>query len=266
MSATAESVDRTPLNERHASYYRAAAARANYLALDRAEMMFSAKELCRQMSAPRVRDLDALRRVDRYLLGQPRVVQNYVWQEDPGFLDVFTDTDFAGCVATRKSTSGGCGLLGKHCVKYWSQTQKAITLSSGEAELVGVVKGTGEALGIQSLMKDLGWSVRARVHADSSAAIGICSRSGVGQVRHLAVAQLCVQQKVKEKAITLHKVLGTANPADLLTKHLARQALDACMRMLGSEFATGRTSAAPRLAAEVEAFLRRGSSTRSTTA
>eukprot|EP00974_Lingulodinium_polyedra_P102353 9911601-Lingulodinium_polyedra.AAC.1 len=52
-----------PLDAAAASLYRAGAARANYLALDRADLAFAAKELCRRMSSPTVADLVQLRRL-----------------------------------------------------------------------------------------------------------------------------------------------------------------------------------------------------------
>ena len=117
--------------------FRATAARANYLALDRPDLAYASKELCRRMGAPRARDLAALRRLCRYVLGAPRMTYQFEWQEPGQALRVFCDTDFAGCPATRRSTSGGCALYGTHLLKHWSSTQKAITLSSGEAELGG---------------------------------------------------------------------------------------------------------------------------------
>ena len=78
-------------------------------------------------------------------------------------------------------------LRGAHLIKHWSSTQKAVTLSSAEAEPYGFVKGTTEAFGIQAWGCDLGLDMTIRMHADSAAAIGICRRSGIGRVRHLAV-------------------------------------------------------------------------------
>ena len=66
-------------------------------------------------------------------------------------------------------------MLGQHLVKSWSSTQAGVTLSSGEAEFHGVVKGAGVGLAFQSLLSDLGISMPVRVWTDSSAAIGICS-------------------------------------------------------------------------------------------
>ena len=81
-------------------------------------------------------------------------------------------------------------------MKHWSTTQKAITLSSGEAELGGVVKAATEGIGLQSLARDLGIDLSLQLYADSSAAIGICRRAGIGKVRHLAVGQPWVQERL----------------------------------------------------------------------
>ncbi len=75
------------------------------------------------MSGPKGAGVRALERVTRYLAGAGRVVYEYPWQQRP-VLSVFTDSDFAGCVATRRSTSGGAVLLGGHLLKHWASTQK----------------------------------------------------------------------------------------------------------------------------------------------
>ena len=142
-------------------------------------------------------------------------------------------------------------MLGTHLLKHWASTQKKITLSSGEAELGAVVRGFSEALGIQSVASDLGVELTPEVHADSSAAIGICRRCGIGKVRHLAVAQLWVQDLVRSKACRLHKVLGTENPADLMTKPLARTEIHGHLARPRLSRATRRSETAPRAAAEV---------------
>jgi len=241
------------LNDDDASLYRSFAARANYLSLDRPDLAYAAKELCRRMQHPRQSDLSALRRLVQYLAGSPRLVYQYEWQ-DSATLRVFSDTDFAGCRATRKSTSGGCAFRGSHLVKHWSSTQKVVTLSSGEAELTGLVKATCEGLGLQSLAADLGGSLAVTVLADSSAAIGICRRAGLGRVRHLAVSQLWVQGRLRDGAFTLRKVLGTDNPADILTKPVVRQALDKHLAQAHLDRAAGRAATAPEVTAKVRGF------------
>jgi hypothetical protein len=235
------------LDEAATKWFRSGAARANYLAMDRPDLAFATKELCRRMSAPKLCDAASLRRVVRYLVDEPRLVYSFAWQQQSEFR-AFVDTDFAGCLRTRKSTSGGCALMGTHLIKHWSTTQKVVTLSSGEAELAGIVKGSAEALGLQSLALDLGFEVKVRVYADSSAAIGICKRSGIGKVRHLAVGQLWIQEKVRSGEIALLKVLGSENPADLLTKHLSRDLADQHLCRIHLYRETGRAESAPKVA------------------
>ena len=114
------------------------------------------------MSSPTNLGQDALKRPVRFLLGRKRLVFLYPWQR-AGTLECYSDTDWAGCTEIRKSTSGGCLMLGAHLLKSWSSTQPSISLSSGEAEYYGVVKAVGIALGQQSLMSDLGVKVAVRV-------------------------------------------------------------------------------------------------------
>ena len=209
-------VDRV-LSEEEAGWYRGAAARANYLGMDRIDIAFAAKELCRRMAVPRCSDLAALRRLCQYLVGAPRLVQSFAWQPAGRGLEVFTDTDFAGCPRTRRSTNGGCCMRGSHLIKHWAKIQQVVTLSSAEAELGGVVYGACEGLGVQAVAVDLGISAAVRLRADSAAAIGICNRTGIGRVRHLAVGQLWIQERLRSGGLTLRKVLGSENPADPLT-------------------------------------------------
>ena len=61
--------------------------------------------------------------------------------------DVYSDTDWAVCSRNRKSTTGGCLMIGRHFIKSWSSTQPSIALSSGEAEMVGATKAAAAAIG-----------------------------------------------------------------------------------------------------------------------
>ena len=103
-------------------------------------------------------------------------------------------------------------------MKTWSTTQTLIALSSGEAELYGLVKAAPEGLGLQSLLADLGFEVTVTVKADASAALGIVGRVGLGNMRHLHTNHLWVQDKANNKAINFNKVAGQENSSDMMTK------------------------------------------------
>ena len=137
-------------------------------------------------------------------------------------------------------------MLGAHVIKSWVSTQASIALSSGEAEFNGVEKGAGVALGYQSLLRDLGHDVSLRVWTDSTAAIGIASRQGLGKLRHLDTHTLWIQQAVRSKRFALHKIDGLKNPADLFTKHAAsRDKLQSLVNLYECRFTGGRAAAAP---------------------
>ena len=192
--------------------YRAIAARANYLAADRPALQYAAKEVCRWMSAPTDVSRLALKRLGRYLLLHPRLVFRFDFQQADR-LETHSDTDWAGCLRTRKSTSGGCLLLGRHVLKTWSSTQTSVSLSSGEAEFYGVVRASGIAMGQQSLMRDLGYEMPLRVWTDSSAAMGVCHRQGLGKLRHINTQSLWVRATVRSGLIELRKVKRRGQPS-----------------------------------------------------
>ena len=69
-----------PLSEAEHTRFRAISARANYLAADRPDLQYAAKEICRHMAKPTELSLLALKRLCRYLLGCKRLVYHYEWQ------------------------------------------------------------------------------------------------------------------------------------------------------------------------------------------
>jgi hypothetical protein len=225
--------------------YQSMSARLNYLAMDRADLQFGVKELMRKMAGPTKKDWKALKRVARYCLGAPRIVQKFDWSERANDLIIHVDSDFAGCQTTRKSTSGGCISWGKSTLKTWSKTQSVIALSSGEAELAAMIRGATEAMGMQSVLKDFGIWVKLVIRSDASAAIGMVKREGLGKVRHLAVADLWIQEKRARGEMTFEKVDGEANPADMMTKGVNGEKIERFCKVLGFEKKEGRHEQAP---------------------
>ena len=109
-------------------------------------------------------------------------------------------------------------MLGDGVVKTWSSTQTTIAQPSGEAEYYALVRAAAEGLGMQSVMQDLGWKMRVRLHVDSSSAKSIASRVGLGRVGHLGVKFRWLQAVARDRRLEIRKVHGTENPADVLTK------------------------------------------------
>ena len=101
-----------------ATMYRALSARLLYLSMDRPEVAFASKELCRHFAHPAKIGVEALKRAVRFLIGLPRLVWNFPFQKHTGDLKIYVDTDFGGCQTTRRSTSGGVAMRGLHPIKH----------------------------------------------------------------------------------------------------------------------------------------------------
>ena len=108
----------------------------------------------------------------------------------------------------KNATTGGCVKTGSHLIKLWSNTQSAISLSSGEVEHDVIVKAVGIGLGVQEFLRYLGVNLSLHVHTDSVATKGIANRVGLGTQRHVAINTLWVQEKFRCKMFQLHKIKG----------------------------------------------------------
>ena len=139
-----------------------------------------------------------LKRLVRYLVGRPRAVMRFEWQDMPEILDVYSDANWAGCKVSRKSTSGGTLMMGKVCLKSYSKTQATIAQSSAESELIAVVRAACEGLDMLALAEDFGVDLRVRFHIDTTVALGILQRQGVGRVRHLDVGVLWLRATIEK--------------------------------------------------------------------
>ena len=124
------------------------------------------------MSDPEPSDEKSIIRVLRYLKQSGMVEYLYKWQDSPTEILVYTDSDWAGCQRTRRSTTGGAVMYGSCLVAHWSRTQVSVALSSAEAELNAAVKAACEAIGMKQLCGHLGMPVTIKMFSDSSAMKG----------------------------------------------------------------------------------------------
>jgi len=223
------------LEGKEATEFRGLAARMNFLSLDCPDLQFVIKQCSREMARPTYGSWKRMKKVARYLLGRSAVVWLFPWQEEVVKVSYGrSDSDWGGNARDRRSTSGGVWMLGMHCIKTWSATQGAYALSSAEAELYGMVEAVTRSKGLVLLAKELGFmelSNVIRLGTDSSAAKSFVSRRGLGRMRHLEIRDLWLQKEVQDGNLLVEKILGTENPADLMTKVLGID--DVRKRLLG---------------------------------
>ena len=251
------------LGEEH-RLYRSICMRLAYLGQDRPDIQYACKEAARVMQTPTVGGWTALKRIGRYLAGCPRIVAVYEKQPPPTTLQVWTDSDFGGCLSTRKSTSSATVMHGRHWIRSSSTTQQFQALSTGESEFHALVKGGSMGLGFETLMKDMGLpGIQVELMCDATAGKGIAERRGVGRVRHLHVPLLWIQRVVQEGRLRIRKVDGTSNVADMGTNHVEAALIRRFLKALCFEEKVGRSRLALK-AALAASDARTGSTTEST--
>ena len=158
-----------------------------------------------------------IKRIIRYLQPRPRVAIHYGFQEPGQDIIVLTDSDWAGCVETRRSTSGGVVRHGSHAISWWCKLQARVALSSCEAELNATPKGAIEGLNVQRLANACNDWPSLELRTDASATRRVIMRQGVGNVRHLHVKQVWIQEAVTAGEVHIVKIPRAQNCSDALT-------------------------------------------------
>ena len=185
----------------------------------RPDVQFSIKELARKSSRPDTAAIVLLKRLMRYVAG----TKDYcLVLEIAAPMTEIVALRYSNWASPR-STSGCVVHYGgnRFCLHSHARTQPVTALSSAEAELIAASVGAAEGKMLQSLVSEvLGKAIPIRLMLDSSAAIGICSRQGVGRVKHLQIRWLWLQQSVHENEVKLGKIPTAENTSDLLTKYL----------------------------------------------
>ena len=216
---------REPMGKGEATLFRRGAARIDYLSQDRPDLNVASRLLAMRMADPRRGDEVILKRVLRYLKGNPRSVYQYPWGGDSTDLTVYTDSDWAGDREKRRSTSGGVIIYGGHLVGHWSKLQASPAPSSGEAELNAATKGLSEVIGVKNSLEQIGIAVNLHHYVDASAAKGTMLRQGAGKIKHLEARQLWCQVAVERHRGEVIKIPRKINLADNLTHPVGRRDL-----------------------------------------
>eukprot|EP00438_Fugacium_kawagutii_P000632 Skav224354 [mRNA] locus=scaffold2411:362652:363395:- [translate_table: standard] len=221
--------------EEHQSYRRIVG-KLQWLAYIRPDMAYAIKELARGTQQPCIRDQRKLKHLVRYLAGTKRhtspikpsirIGKNH---SQPLDINIFVDSDWAGCASTRKSTSGFIIQFCGATIHFGSRTQSVVALSSAEAEFYAIGAGCQEALFIRNFIKEaFGYhKLNIRIHTDSSAGKSMASRQGVSKkAKHIELKFMFIQNLVQAGVVSIHKIPGKDNPSDILTKYITLEVLN----------------------------------------
>nr|GEZ19357.1 retrovirus-related Pol polyprotein from transposon TNT 1-94 [Tanacetum cinerariifolium] len=124
-----------------------------YLTSSRPDIVQAVCFCARYQPRPTEKHLKEVKRIFRYFRGTTNMGLWY--QKGSSFgLTGFSDADHAGCIDTRKSTSGGIQFLDDKLVRWISKKQDCTAMSSAEAEYVAFSASCAQVMWMRTQLQD----------------------------------------------------------------------------------------------------------------
>ncbi|GJY53807.1 retrovirus-related pol polyprotein from transposon TNT 1-94 [Tanacetum coccineum] len=206
-----------------------------YLTASRPDIVHATCYCARYQAKPTEKHLTAVKRIFRYL--KDSINMGLWYPKDTGFeLTAFSDSDHAGCLDSRKSTSGGIQFLGGDKLVSWSsKKQDCTSMSSAEAEYVSLSACCAQVLWLRTQLTDYGFHFdKIPMYCDSKAAIAIsCNPVQHSRTKHIDVRYHFIKEQVEKGIVELFFVGTEYRLADLFTKALLEDRFKYLVRRLG---------------------------------
>ena len=218
------------------SAYRSLIGSLMYLMLGtRPDIAYAVGKLARFVTNPSPEHVKAARRVLAYLKATDYWGLRY---HADGFIEPegFVDADHAGDKSDRKSTAGYAFLAAK-CVFSWSSKKEStVATSTMEAEYIALFLGSQQAAWIRQFYEQIGYPLEepTTIYCDSESAIAVAHAEHSHKLsKHLDIKLHSIRERIQNREIVVGRVSSKENCADLLTKGLSEDMLDAHTDTLG---------------------------------
>ncbi|GKB04919.1 hypothetical protein Tco_0833114 [Tanacetum coccineum] len=178
-----------------------------YLTAYRPDIMFVVCACARFQVTPKTSHIHAVKRIFRYLKGQPKLGLWYP-RDSPFDLEAFSDCDYAGTSLDRKSTTGGCQFLGKRLISWECKKQTIVANSTTEAEYVVAANFCGQVLWIQNQMLDYGFNfMNTKIYIDNESTICIVKNPVFhSKTKHIEIRHHFIRDSYEKKLIQAIKI------------------------------------------------------------
>ena len=218
------------------STYQSAIGSLNYAAIaTRPDLSLAVGMLSQFMQSPTQDQWTAVKRILRYVKGTLDFGLQFTKSEDFA-LHGFSDSDWAGCSASRKSTSGQVFRLGDSTISWRSKKQPVIALSSTEAEYVALCEAAQETTWLRRLLHDIGFEQKSptMVYEDNQGCIALGRNpKDHPRTKHIDVKFHYVRDVIERKKMDVTYCPTGDMVADTLTKSLAKPKFEKFRRMMG---------------------------------
>ncbi|RVW79242.1 Retrovirus-related Pol polyprotein from transposon TNT 1-94 [Vitis vinifera] len=133
------------------------------------------------------------------------------------------DSDFAGCVDSRESTSGYIFILAGGAISWRSVKQTMTATSTMEVEFISCFEATSHGVWLKSFISGLrvmdSISRPLSIYCDNSAAVFMAKNNKSGsRSKHIDIKYLAIRERVKEKKVVIEHISTELMIADPLTK------------------------------------------------
>jgi hypothetical protein len=218
--------------------YLAAVGALMYLATStRPDIAYTVGCLARFNSNPGIIHWHAVKHLLRYLKGTADYSITYA--PDPSsseLFSTFSDADHGGCKDTGRSTGGYQVKIGSGAVSWCSKLQNIVALSTTEAEYIAAVSAGKEIRWMRNLLVEIGFPATAPsiLRIDNQSAISVAKHpEHHGRMKQPDLSWYWLRDVVHKEIIAPTFVPTTEQPADILTKALARPKVELFCEMLG---------------------------------
>ncbi|KAG6518300.1 hypothetical protein ZIOFF_021704 [Zingiber officinale] len=181
----------------------------------------------RFMNAPSKLHFVAAKMILRYLQGTKTLGIKYLKEEDSKLVG-FCDSDWAGSLDDRRSTSAYVFCLGSKTISWSSKKQSSVALSSAEAEYIAANEVVRNAIWLRRILVDLQQKGTnpTQIYCDNQSAISM-TKNPVFHARskHIELRHNYIRDMVQKKEIHLDFIKTTNQPADVLTKAVSIEKL-----------------------------------------
>ena len=228
-----EQLDTSPFPE--PTYFRSLAGKLQYLTITRPDIQYAVNYVCQRMHLPTNSDFGHLKRILRYLKGTLQM-RLHLRRDDCLTLSAYCDSDWAGCLETRRSTTGFCTLLGQNLISWSAKRQPTVSRSSTEAEYRALGATAQEIAWISCLLRDLGISqpMSTLLLCDNLSAVYLSANPALHKrSKHFDTDYHYIREQVALGLIETRHIPAIKQTADIFTKPLPRQAFCELRSKLG---------------------------------
>jgi hypothetical protein len=221
--------DSPPLSAASAEAFHSIVAKVLYLATKvRPDLTTAVSFLCSRVQKSTNEDWKKLKRVISYLA--TTVNHGILYSRgQPAELSAYVDAGHGTHAEDGTSRTGIIVTLAGGAVCWRSNRQSLVTLSSTEAELVGLAEGSNYVLWLRNIMRDLQLAVTKPtvVYQDNESTIKLIFNEKTKQqrTRHMNCKYFAIRERIRQGEIELRHMPGVEIPADMLTKGVEGSAL-----------------------------------------